>query len=105
MSEIIVTDRDGGEHRIAGRTGVSLMETLRDFDWGVAAICGGMCSCSTCHVYVAEPWRDRLPPMQGDEKEILQELECYRPESSRLACQIPFEEALAGLEVEIAPEE
>jgi len=99
MSEIIVTDRDGGVHRVAARAGVSLMETLREFDWGVAAICGGMC------VWVAEPWLDRLPPMQGDEKEILQELESYRPRGSRLSCQIPFEESLAGIEVEVAPDE
>jgi 2Fe-2S ferredoxin len=56
-------------------------------------------------VYVAEPWLDMLPPMQGDEKEILQELESYQPRGSRLSCQIPFEAALAGLEVEVAPEE
>ena len=105
MSEIIVTDRDGGEHRVNARVGVSLMETLREFDYGVAAICGGMCSCATCHVYVAESWLEKLPPMQGDEKEILQELVSYRPQGSRLSCQIPFEEALAGVEVEVAPEE
>jgi 2Fe-2S ferredoxin len=105
MPEITVTDRDGGEHRVVARAGVSLMETLREFDYGVAAICGGMCSCATCHVYVAEPWLDKLPPMQGDEKEILQELESYRPRGSRLSCQILFEEPLAGMQVEIAPEE
>lgn len=105
MTEIIVTDRDGGVHRVNARPGVSLMETLREFDYGVAAICGGMCSCATCHVYVGAPWLDRLPPMQGDEKEILQELESYRPQGSRLSCQIPFEEALAGMEVEVAPDE
>ena len=105
MPEIIVTDRDGGVHRVNAREGASVMETLRELEYGVAAICGGMCSCATCHVFVAEPWLDKLPPMQGDEKEILQELESYRPQGSRLSCQIPFEAALAGLEVEIAPEE
>ncbi len=105
MAEIIVVDRDGGEHRLAGRIGASLMETLRDVDYGVAAICGGMCSCATCHVYVADGWQDRLPPMQSDEKEILQELESFRPEHSRLSCQIPFEAELDGIQVEIAPED
>ena len=105
MPEIIVTDRDGGVHRVNAREGASVMETLRELEYGVAAICGGMCSCATCHVFVAEPWLDKLPPMQGDEKEILQELESYRPQGSRLSCQIPFEAALAGLEVEISPEE
>jgi 2Fe-2S ferredoxin len=105
MGEIIVTDRDGGVHRVNAREGASVMETLRELEYGVAAICGGMCSCATCHVFVAEPWLEKLPPMQGDEKEILQELESYRPQGSRLSCQIPFEAPLAGLEVEIAPEE
>lgn len=105
MTEIIVTDRDGGVHRVDARVGVSLMETLRELDYGVAAICGGMCSCATCHVYVGTQWQAGLPPMQGDEKEILQELESYRPQGSRLSCQIPFEESMAGMEVEIAPEE
>ena len=105
MPENTVTDRDGGEHRVNAREGVSLMETLRELEYGVAAICGGMCSCATCHVYVGEPWLDRLPPMQGDEKEILQELESFRPRGSRLSCQVPVEASLAGLTVEIAPEE
>jgi 2Fe-2S ferredoxin len=105
MPEIIVTDRDGGEHRVNARDGVSLMETLRELEYGVAAICGGMCSCATCHVYVGEPWLDQLPPMQGDEKEILQELESFRPRGSRLSCQLPIEAGHAGLEVEIAPED
>ena len=105
MPEITVTDREGGVHRVNAREGVSLMETLRELDYGVAAICGGMCSCATCHVFIAEPWLDGLPAMQGDEREILQELESFRPRGSRLSCQIPVEASLAGLEVEIAPEE
>jgi 2Fe-2S ferredoxin len=105
MTEITVTDRDGGVHRVNAREGASLMETLRELDYGVAAICGGMCSCATCHVYVAEPWFDGLPAIQGDEKEILQELESFRPRNSRLSCQVPIEAGLAGLEVEIAPED
>ena len=105
MALLRVVDRDGVEHEVEGRTGLKVMENLRELDYGVAAICGGMCSCATCHVYVAAPWQDQLPQMQGDEKEILQELESYRPGSSRLSCQIPFEDSLSGIEVEIAPEE
>ena len=32
------------------------MEVLRELDYGVAAICGGMCSCATCHIYVDPAW-------------------------------------------------
>ncbi|HUO95069.1 MAG TPA: 2Fe-2S iron-sulfur cluster-binding protein [Steroidobacteraceae bacterium] len=105
MAELVIVDRDGKEHTVAGRVGVSVMETLRELDYGVAAICGGMCSCATCHVWVDEAWADRIPPRQGDEQELLQELSSFRPASSRLSCQVMFTEALSGLKVAIAPDE
>jgi 2Fe-2S ferredoxin len=104
MAEIVIVDRDGKEHRVPGRVGVSVMETLRDLDFGVAAICGGMCSCATCHVWVDSDWQGRLPPIQGDEKELLRELASYKP-ASRLSCQVTFTEDLSGLKVAIAPDE
>ena len=104
MAELVIVDRDGKEHRVQGRVGVSVMETLRDLDYGVAAICGGMCSCATCHIWVVEPWIAKLPARQGDEQELLQELGSFKP-VSRLSCQVEFTEALSGLKVAIAPDE
>jgi 2Fe-2S ferredoxin len=104
MAEINVVDRDGHEHRVEGRLDAPVMETLRDLDYGVAAICGGMCSCATCHVYVDEAWLARLPARQGDEQELLQELSGFKP-NSRLSCQVKFTEALSGLKLTIAPDE
>ncbi len=104
MAELVIVDRDGKEHRVAGKAGVSVMETLRELDYGVAAVCGGMCSCATCHVFVDEAWLARLPPRQGDEQEILQEIGSMQP-GSRLSCQLPFTEALDGLKVTVAPDE
>ena len=104
MAELIVVDRDGKEHRVTGRVGVSVMETLRDLDFGVAAICGGMCSCATCHVWVDDAWSARLPARQGDETELLRELGSFKP-NSRLSCQVTFNDALDGLKVAIAPDE
>jgi 2Fe-2S ferredoxin len=105
MAAIRVIDRDGEEHVVEARAGVSIMETLREFEWGVAAICGGMCSCATCHIFVAPEWASRLAAPQPDEKELLQELIGYEPERSRLSCQLRFEEELDGLAFEIAPDE
>lgn len=104
MAEVVIVDRDGVEHRVAGKVGVSLMETLREMDYGVAAICGGMCSCATCHVYVDEAWTGRLPAAQGDEQELLQELTGRRP-TSRLSCQVEYTAAMDGLRVTIAPDD
>jgi 2Fe-2S ferredoxin len=100
-----VKDSSGREHVVEARTGTSIMEVLRELDYGVAAICGGICSCATCHVYVAAEWVDRLPDQHGDERELLEGLDSWNPGRSRLSCQIPFTSELDGIEVEIAPEE
>ena len=99
-----VVDRDGTEHVIDAKPGLKLMEILRELDYGVAAVCGGLCSCASCHVYVDPAWVDRLPKKQSDEQDLLTELSDYRPEVSRLSCQVDFTEALDGLKVSIAPD-
>ena len=104
MARIHVTDRMGESLVVEGETGVSVMETLRELDNGVEALCGGMCSCATCHCYIDSSWRDRLPSRSPEEEELLSELEYFR-ENSRLTCQLKFSEELDGLILTIAPEE
>jgi 2Fe-2S ferredoxin len=99
-----VVDRDGKEHEVDARAGLKVMENLRELDYGVAAICGGMCSCATCHIYVDPDWVDRLPVPQSDERELLSELS-HTQDNSRLSCQIEFTPELAGLRVTIAADE
>ena len=102
MAQMIVVDRDGKEHDVQAQPNLKVMEILRELDYGVAAICGGLCSCATCHVYVDENWAPRLPKPQSDELELLNELPDFRSATSRLSCQVDFTEALAGLKVTIA---
>ncbi len=104
MPRLRVIDRDGVERELDAPAGTSLMEPLRDMDDGVTAICGGMCSCATCHVYVDEAWVPKLPPAMSDEMDMLRDLSSFRP-TSRLSCQIQLVGALDGLRVAIAPEE
>src|SRR5438132_6416221 len=104
MALMRVVDRDGVEHEVEARTGLKVMENLRELDYGVAAICGGMCSCATCHVYVDPEWQSRLPEMMSDERELLSELSHYQ-QNSRLSCQVEFTPELAGLRLRIAPDE
>jgi 2Fe-2S ferredoxin len=85
--------------------GHSLMEIIRNSGFGdVAALCAGCCSCATCHVYVDRDFADRLPPLGGDEDEML-DISDARAESSRLACQIRFTADLDGMTVTVAPED
>ncbi|MFO7276231.1 MAG: 2Fe-2S iron-sulfur cluster-binding protein [Pseudomonadota bacterium] len=104
MPVLRVIDRDGVEHEVQATSGQKVMEVLRELDYGVAAICGGMCSCATCHVYVDPDWIDKLPAPMSDERELLSEL-VHHQDNSRLSCQIEFTDALDGLRVTIAPDE
>ena len=81
------------------------MEVIRDAGIDeLLAMCGGCCSCATCHVYVSDPYQASLPPISPDEDDLL-DSSSHRNQRSRLSCQIPFSTALDGLEVEIAPED
>jgi 2Fe-2S ferredoxin len=105
MAVIHVTDRAGKAHTITAKTGATLMENLRDNNMDVEAICGGCCSCATCHVFVDDAWAAKMPPRTSDEKELVEQTSSYKPANSRLSCQIKFTEALDGLVVTVAPSE
>ncbi|MBP7338282.1 2Fe-2S iron-sulfur cluster-binding protein [Niveispirillum sp.] len=105
MPTIIAVDRDGHEHRLAVDSGLSLMEVLRDNDMDVMAICGGCCSCATCHVYVDGDWLAALDPQAPDERELVQDSPHFRDGPSRLSCQIRVTDGLDGLRVTLAPED
>jgi 2Fe-2S ferredoxin len=104
MPLLKVIDRDGVEHDVPARSGLKVMETLRELDYGIAAICGGMCSCATCHIYIDTEWADRIPAAMSDETELLQELAHYKT-GSRLSCQVDMTDELDGMRVTIAPDE
>jgi 2Fe-2S ferredoxin len=105
MPKLVVVARNGEERAVEGDTGLSVMEVIRDngFD-ELLALCGGCCSCATCHVHVDAEWIDRLPAMSEDENDLLESSD-HRNGQSRLSCQIPFNADLDGLRVTIAPED
>jgi len=68
MTRLSVTDRDGVQTTVEAPAGQSAMEATRSAGVGqMLAICGGMCACATCHVYVAPECLEFLPPMGSDE--------------------------------------
>ncbi|MDF0542169.1 2Fe-2S iron-sulfur cluster-binding protein [Sphingobium sp. H39-3-25] len=105
MPKLIVVNRAGDETTIDAENGLSVMEAIRDngFD-ELLALCGGCCSCATCHVYVDADSADGLPAISEDENDLLDSSD-HRNERSRLSCQIVMSDALDGLRVEIAPED
>ncbi len=105
MPNITVIDRSGNARDVQADNGLSLMEVIRDngFD-ELLALCGGCCSCATCHVYVAPEFSANLPAMSEDENDLLDSTD-NRNDQSRLSCQIPVTDALEGVQVTIAPED
>ena len=105
MVTIYVTGRDGAEQEIQGADGLSVMEAIRESGLDeLLALCGGCCSCATCHVYVDPEFADRLPAISEDESDLLDSSD-HRNERSRLSCQLRCEAAIEGLRVQIAPED
>jgi 2Fe-2S ferredoxin len=105
MPTLYVTDRTGEEKAITVGTGITVMEAIRDngFD-ELLALCGGCCSCATCHIHVDPAFSGVVAPMGEDENDLLDSSD-HRNEHSRLSCQIEVTDALDGLKVTIAQED
>jgi 2Fe-2S ferredoxin len=103
MPQLIITTQGGETRSVSVEANRTVMEVIRDQGVGdLLALCGGCCSCATCHVYIDAAYVDRLPPMSADEDALLSGSD-HRTAPSRLSCQIPITEALDGLRVTIAP--
>lgn len=103
MAVIHVTLADGQKRDIEAVAG-TLMEALRDADVGIEGVCGGMLSCGTCHVYVADTSKEKLAAGPGeDEADMLEAMADVMPVTphSRLSCQIGVSDTLDGLEIVI----
>jgi 2Fe-2S ferredoxin len=105
MASITITTRSGEERVLPAQIGLSVMEIIKDAGIDeLLALCGGCCSCATCHVHVDAADMARTGPAGADEADLLDSSDHNQP-NSRLSCQIPFTAALDGLRVTIAPED
>ncbi len=108
MSDInlIITDRKGKKHNVDAPTdmAMNLMEVIRMHELaeeGTIGVCGGMAMCASCQCYILSD--HELPFMQDDEEAMLSEV-FNTKKNSRLSCQIPINDSLDKLEIEIAQE-
>lgn len=100
MAKITYVEFNGIEHVVDVPSGLTVMEGARDNGIpGIEADCGGACACSTCHVYVAPDWVDRIPHKEAMEEDMLDFAFQPDPMRSRLTCQIKVTDALDGMKV------
>lgn len=101
MTLVQFIDASGAKTDVQIDDGISVMEgAVRAGIDGIDADCGGQLSCATCHVYVADSWLERMPPVSDDEDALL-EFAFERKPNSRLCCQIVLKPDLDGLEIHV----
>lgn len=101
MAAITYIEHNGKEHKVEVDTGMNLMEgATLNLVPGVIGLCGGVCSCATCHCYVPKEWQERVASAQPGELSMLEAIP-QRRSNSRLGCQVQVTEALDGLVVHL----
>lgn len=105
MQTIKLTNTQGEETEIGFTPGDTLMQTIVNSGaTDLLALCGGVCSCATCHVYLDPDLTSLVDPADDEENDLL-ELSEQRQQHSRLSCQIRVTEDFAGKQVTIAQSE
>lgn len=105
MPQLTVTTRDGETRTLEAPVGMSVMEVIRDGGLDeLLALCGGVCSCATCHVFVDPDCAGLAPPISEDESDLL-DSSSHRDARSRLSCQIRVSEDVTRFCVTVAPED
>lgn len=103
MPSIVVIDSSGNEKATQAQDGRTVMEIIRDAGYDeMLALCGGCCSCATCHVHVDPAYAQWLDAMSDDEDDLL-DAAPYRDSDSRLSCQLRFSPALDRMRVRLVP--
>jgi len=106
MPKIILKGDDGSETMVEFTPGMTLMQTIYESGTGeLLALCGGVCSCGTCHVYIDENSSVKLSdlPAMSEDEDLLLDASVHRKARSRLSCQLPMRAEYDQLCVIVAP--
>ncbi len=97
MTKITFVAPNGERIETEAENGSTVMETaIMNGVPGIVAECGGACTCATCHVYIAEEWRETVGGPSMMEEDML-DFAFDVKDSSRLSCQIKVRDNLDGL--------
>jgi len=101
LPKVTYIGADGSKYPVEIDEGQSLMEGAIFNDVpGIIGLCGGICSCATCHCYVEPEWAAKLPSPSEGELSMLDRA-TDRRSTSRLGCQIIVTEELDGLVISV----
>jgi ferredoxin, 2Fe-2S len=102
MPKVTYVSARGEAREVEVPVGTTVMAAaLKNGIDGIVAECGGVCMCSTCHVFVDPIFFSRLPPANDTEEAVLDIAAEERQPTSRLSCQIKITSDLDGLIVRL----
>ncbi len=96
MIRIHVSVDGGAPRELDAAPHPHLMACLVAAGLPVDAVCGGMCSCGTCHVVPTQAVALRLGDPGDDEIALLEHEPTYVPGRSRLSCQLATDRLCDG---------
>lgn len=101
MPLINYVDANGNQFEADVEVGSNVMQGAVDnmID-GILAECGGACACATCHCYVDDAWKDKMPAVESSEQDLLEAVVDPK-DNSRLSCQLVVTEDMDGLVVHL----
>lgn len=80
-----LTGTDQREHIVDGAVGHNLLELAMGSGINIEHACGGVCACSTCHVYVEQGMELLAESTEAEDDRVEEAPDVRR--NSRLACQ------------------
>ena len=102
MPKVTYISAKGEAREVEVPAGTTVMAAaLKNGIDGIVAECGGVCMCSTCHVFVDEQFYEKLPARSDTEEAVLEIAAVERQPTSRLSCQIKMTTEWDGLTVRI----
>ncbi|MBU8868541.1 MULTISPECIES: 2Fe-2S iron-sulfur cluster-binding protein [Paenarthrobacter] len=104
MTKITFKLLNGGSQEVDACDGQSFMRVAVDNDVpGVTGECGGEVSCATCHMYLSPEVSSGIGDPSDEELDLMEIMDSFVPDRSRLGCQLVVQSELDGVEVEVAP--
>ena len=80
-----VTGTEKAEHELLAAKGQHLLEVAIEHGINIEHACGGVCACSTCHVYVEEGMDSLAESTEAEDDRVEEAPGLQR--NSRLSCQ------------------
>jgi len=84
-----LTGKDQREIDLMAAKGEHLLEVAMDHGINIEHACGGVCACSTCHIYVESGAASLSEPTEAEEDRVEEAPGLQR--NSRLSCQCTIE--------------